>query len=88
MSCGAQNISIGSNISIGLAVTSHNAAATCEAKISNVTITGTAGGQWVSQDIGRIAIGLGTQGDMTILGGSGNMYFDDIRLYRPREVAE
>jgi hypothetical protein len=145
MSWGAQNISMGSNVYIGLAVTSHNAAATCEAKFSNVTITGTAGAQWTSQDIGiasnaaeplyvavsnsagtpavvvhddpaaanidtwtewiipfqtfadqginlsavdRIAIGLGTQGNMTIPGGSGKMYFDDIRLYQPREIAE
>ena len=145
MSWGAQNISMGSNIYIGLAVTSHNAAATCEGKFSNVTITGTAGAQWTSQDIGiesnateplyvavsnstgtpavvvnddpaaanidtwtewviplsafadqgivltnvdRIAIGLGTQGNMTIPGGSGKMYLDDIRLYQPRETAE
>ncbi|MGB2863777.1 MAG: LamG domain-containing protein, partial [Sedimentisphaerales bacterium] len=39
-------------------------------------------------DIDRIAIGLGIQGNMTIPGGSGKMYFDDIRLYQPREVAE
>jgi hypothetical protein len=36
-----------------------------------------------------IAIGLGTRGSMTTPGGSGKMYFDDIRLYLPREaVAE
>jgi hypothetical protein len=142
---GAQNISMGSNIYVGLAVTSHNAAATCEGKFSNVTITGTVGQQWTSQDIGiesnvaeplyvalsnstgtpavvihddpaaanidtwtewiiplqafadqgidltnvdRIAVGLGTQGNMTIPGGSGKMYFDDIRLYQPSETAE
>ncbi|HCO94615.1 MAG TPA: hypothetical protein DIU00_11805, partial [Phycisphaerales bacterium] len=39
-------------------------------------------------DVDRIAIGLGTQGNMTIPGGSGKMFFDDIRLYRPRDVAE
>ena len=32
----------------------------------------------------RIALGLGTRGNMTTPGGSGKMYFDDIRLYRPR----
>jgi len=142
---GAQNISMGSNVYVGLAVTSHNAAATCEAKFSNDTITGTVGGMWTSQDIGiesndteplyvavsnstgtpalivhddpaaanidtwtewiiplqafadqgivltnvdRIAIGLGTMGNMTNPGGSGKMYFDDIRLYQPRETAE
>jgi len=142
---GAQNISMSSNVYIGLAVTSHNASETCEGKFSNVTITGTVSGQWVSQDIGiesndaelmyvavsniagtpavvvhdnpaattidtwtewiiplqafadqginltdvdRIAIGLGTRGNMTVPGGSGKMYFDDIRLYRPREATE
>jgi hypothetical protein len=49
---GAQNISMSSNVYIGLAVTSHNAAATCEGKFSNVTITGTVSGMWTSQDIG------------------------------------
>jgi hypothetical protein len=34
-------------------------------------------------DMDRIAIGLGTRGNITIPGGSGKMYFDDIRLYRP-----
>ena len=145
MSWNPQNIAMSSNVYIGLAVTSHNAAATCEAKISNVTITGTVGGQWTHQDIGivsndaeplyvavsnstgnpavvvnddpaaaqidtwtewviplqtfadqgikltnvdRIAIGLGTRGNTTIPGGSGKMYFDDIRLVQPMEDAE
>jgi hypothetical protein len=145
MSWNPQNISMSSNIYIGLAVTSHNAAATCEAAFSNVTITGTAGAQWSHQDIGilsndaeplyvalsntagnpavvvhedpaaanidtwtewiiplsafadqgvnltnvdKIAIGLGTRGNMTIPGGSGKMYIDDIRLYKPKETAE
>jgi hypothetical protein len=126
-------------------LTAHNAAATCTATFSNVTITGTVGGQWSHQDIGiisnapeplyvaisnstgtpavlynddanaatidtwtewviplsafadqginltnvnSIAIGLGTQGNMTSPGGSGKMYIDDIRLYRPSEDAE
>ena len=34
-------------------------------------------------NVDRIAIGLGTQGNKTIPGGSGKMYFDDIRLYQP-----
>jgi len=33
-------------------------------------------------NIDRIAIGLGTQGNMATPGGSGKMFFDDIRLYR------
>jgi len=41
-----------STVYVGLALTSHNAALTCEAVFSNVTITGTVGGQWQSQDIG------------------------------------
>ncbi|MGB2862711.1 MAG: LamG-like jellyroll fold domain-containing protein [Sedimentisphaerales bacterium] len=39
-------------------------------------------------DVDKIAIGLGTQGNMTISGGSGKMYFDDIRLYRARPEPE
>ena len=42
----------------------------------------------VLTNVDKIAIGLGTRGNMTIPGGSGKMYFDDIRLYQPREVAE
>jgi len=33
-------------------------------------------------DVDRIAIGLGTQGNLTTPGGSGKMYIDDIRLCR------
>jgi len=140
MSWNPQSISMGSNVYIGLALTSHDAALTCEAVFSNVTTTGTVGQQWAHQDIGitsnaaeplyvavsnstgssavvvhddpaaanivnwtewviplqvladqgivltnvdRIAIGLGTRGNMTIPGGSGKMYIDDIRLYQP-----
>jgi len=136
-----QNIQMGSNVYIGLAVTSHDAALTCQAVFTNVTTTGTVGAQWAHQDIGiasnaaeplyvavsnaagqpaavvhpnpaaattttwtewviplqslagqgitlsnmdRIAVGLGTRGNQTTPGGSGKMYFDDIRLYRPR----
>ena len=39
-------------------------------------------------DVDRIAIGLGTKGNTTTPGGSGKMFFDDIRLYRPRDTAE
>jgi hypothetical protein len=139
MSWNPQNISMSSNVYIGLALTSHNAGATCQAQSSNVTITGNVTGQWADQDIGilsndpeplyvavsnstgapavvynddpaaaqvdtwtewvislsafadqginltdvdRIAIGLGTQGNTTVAGGSGKMYIDDIRLYQ------
>ena len=34
-------------------------------------------------DVDRIAIGLGTKGNVTTPGGSGKMFFDDIRLYLP-----
>jgi hypothetical protein len=37
-------------------------------------------------DVDRIAIGIGTKGNITTRGGSGKMYFDDIRLYRPRNA--
>ena len=42
----------------------------------------------VLTDVDRIAIGLGTKGNMTVPGGSGKMYIDDIRLYQQREAAE
>jgi len=38
-------------------------------------------------NVDRIAIGLGTRGNMTIPGGSGKMYIDDIRLNQPSEAA-
>jgi hypothetical protein len=141
----AEPIQMGTNVYIGLAVTAHNAAATCEAVFTNVTTTGSVGPLWANQDIGivsndaeplyvavsnsagtqavvvgndpdaatidtwkewviplqafadqgldltnvdRIAIGLGTKGNMTIPGGSGKIFVDDIRLYQPRESAE
>ena len=39
-------------------------------------------------DIDRIAIGLGTRGNATTPGGSGKMFFDDIRLYQPGNASE
>jgi hypothetical protein len=38
-------------------------------------------------NVDRIAIGMGTKGNMTVPGGSGKMFFDDIRLNRPTEAA-
>jgi len=38
-------------------------------------------------DVDRITIGIGTKGNITTPGGSGKMYIDDIRLYRPRDAA-
>jgi hypothetical protein len=144
MSWNPHNIAMSSSVYIGLAVTSHNTGATCEAKFANVKITGTVGTQWSNQDIGilsndaepmyvavsnstgepvvveygdpaatqidtwtewvislqdladqglnltdvdRIAIGIGTKGNTTVPGGSGKMFFDDIRLYGPRSTA-
>jgi hypothetical protein len=136
-----RNIPMSSTVYVGLALTAHNAAATCQAVFTNVTTTGTVSPQWAHQDVGiasnaaeplyvavsnsagqpavvvhpdaaaaqittwtewvvplsalanqgitltnvdRIALGLGTRGNMTTPAGSGKMYFDDIRLYRPR----
>jgi len=135
-----QNILMNSNTYVGLAVTSHSAAVPCQARFSNVQITGIVGAQWIHQDIGitsniaepmyvdlsnntgtsavvyhddpntavtntwtewtidlqkfadqgldltnvdKIALGLGSKGNVPAPGGSGTMYFDDIRLYRP-----
>jgi hypothetical protein len=41
----------------------------------------------VLTNVNRITIGLGTKGNMTIPGGSGKMYFDDLRLNWPKEAA-
>jgi hypothetical protein len=46
------NIPMASEVYVGLALTSRNAAQTCEAKFSNVTITGSVGPQWMHQDVG------------------------------------
>jgi len=49
----AQGIQMAANVYVGLAVTSHDAAETCEAQFSDVTITGNVTQQqWMSQDIG------------------------------------
>jgi len=50
-----QMILMGSNVYIGLALTSHDTALTCEAVFSNVTTTGNVSGQWQNQDIGIAA---------------------------------
>ena len=140
-----QTIPMGANVYIGLALTSHDAALTCQAVFSNVTTTGSVTGQWANQDIGittndpeplyvavsnsagtpavvvhddpaaatidfwtewviplqafevqgivltnvdRIAIGLGTQGNMTIPGGAGKIFIDDVRLLKPAPEPE
>jgi len=135
-----QNIPMTSNVYIGLALTSHDAAQTCQAVFSNVTTTGNVSGQWTHQDVGitsnaaepmyveianangtsglvaqddpaaatidvwtewriplqafadqgvnlgnvdSIAIGLGSKSGLAASGGSGTVFFDDIRLYPP-----
>jgi hypothetical protein len=50
-----QNIQMSGTAFIGLAVTSHDAALTCEAVFSNVTVTGNVTGNWTNQDIGIAA---------------------------------
>ncbi|MBL7187739.1 MAG: hypothetical protein ISS70_15560 [Phycisphaerae bacterium] len=45
-------IPMDATVYVGLALTSRNAAVTCEAKFSNVAITGNVGAQWTNQDIG------------------------------------
>jgi hypothetical protein len=46
------NIPMASNVYIGLALTSHDTALTCQAVFSNVTTTGNVSGQWEHQDVG------------------------------------
>jgi len=48
----SQNIQMSANVYIGLALTSHDTALTCEAVLSNVTTTGSVSGQWANQDVG------------------------------------
>jgi hypothetical protein len=52
MTWNPQNISMSANVYVGLALTSHNDTATCQAVFSNVTITGNVGQQWSNQDVG------------------------------------
>jgi hypothetical protein len=47
-----QSITMPATVYIGLALTSHDAALTCQAVFSNVTTTGNVSGQWMNQDIG------------------------------------
>jgi hypothetical protein len=47
-----QIIKMNANAYIGLALTSHDDAQTCQAKFSNVQIAGTVGPMWTNQDIG------------------------------------
>ena len=49
------NIQMGASVFIGLAVTSHNTSAICDAVFTNVTTTGSVSGDWTSQDIGIAA---------------------------------
>jgi len=39
-------------------------------------------------NVDKIAIGLGNKSGLVTPGGSGTMYFDDIRLYRPSDTAD
>ncbi len=57
MDFGRQMIPMDTPVYIGLALTAHNANATCEAIFSNVQITGTVSPQWTNQDIGIISNG-------------------------------
>jgi len=136
-----QYVKMNTDAYIGLALTSHDDAQICQAKFSNIRITGTVGPAWTNQDIGidsnaaeplyvavsntfgqpavvvhddpaaaqidtwtewiiplqtfadqgidltdvdRLAIGLGTRGNITAPGGAGKMFIDDIGLYRTR----
>ena len=69
------SIPMGANVYIGLALTSHNASATCEAKFSNVSTTGTVGGQWTNQDVGIASNALAPM--YVALNGSATVYHDD-----------
>ena len=48
---GSDSINMNATAYVGLAVTAHNASEVCEARFSNVSITGTVSEQWTNQDI-------------------------------------
>ena len=50
-----QNIPMSANVYVGLALTSHDTALTCQAVFSNVTTTGSVTGQWTHQDVGILS---------------------------------
>ena len=50
-----ENIPMDGTIYVGLVITSHDAAQTCQAVFSNVTITGNVGAQWTHQDVGILS---------------------------------
>jgi hypothetical protein len=50
---GSETVSMGATVYVGLALTSHDSSATCEARFSNVNISGNVTQQeWMNQDIG------------------------------------
>jgi len=55
LGAGSELITMNTPMYIGLALTAHNANATCEAVFSNVQITGTVSPQWMNQDIGILS---------------------------------
>jgi hypothetical protein len=73
----AEQIFMGQNVFIGLAVTSHDAALTCQAEFSNVQIS--VAGPWSNQDIGiesndpeRIYVSIANSNGTT-----GTVYYED-----------
>jgi hypothetical protein len=73
---GSQIVPMGATVYVGLALTSHDADAMCEARFSNVTINGNVTQQeWANQDIGIIANEAETM--YVILNGNAVIYHDD-----------
>jgi len=71
-----ENIQMNANAYVGLAVTSHNADATCEAQFSNVGITGNiVQQQWMNQDIGIAS--NDAEPMYVVLNGSAVVYHDN-----------
>ncbi|HUU20507.1 MAG TPA: PA14 domain-containing protein [Sedimentisphaerales bacterium] len=69
----SQGIQMSASVYIGLAVTSHNTDATCEAQFSNVNITGNVSQQqWMNQDIGITS--NGPEPMYVVLNGSAVVY--------------
>jgi hypothetical protein len=58
-----QTITMGTNVYIGLAVTSHQAGAVAQAELSSIATTGTVTGNWLSVDLGTVAQPAGNTPD-------------------------
>jgi len=81
------NVPMDSTVYVGLALTSHRAAETTEARFSNVAITGTTSAQWEHRDVGivgndpeplYVALSNSTGAPAVVVHGDGNASVTDV----------